>query len=548
MEELRGNFGIGHCRYPTAGSQSCAEAQPLYTNSPYGLCVAHNGNITNVEELKQQLSESFRHINTNSDSELLLNLFAEELQRRARSKLRPSQIFEAAAEVMAACRGGYAVVIVINGVGLFAFRDPHGIRPAVFGTRESIDAVDQKGNPLMDFCVASESVALDTLGFNLIGDVEPGEALFFDSRSNTLHRRQCAESHTLSPCIFEYVYFARPDSVMNGVGVYESRLRMGEYLARRILHLHPEPDIDVVIPIPDTSRSSALQCAEFLQRPFREGFIKNRYIARTFIMPGQAKRKKTVRLKLNTIRGEFKGKAVLLVDDSVVRGTTATQIILMAREAGARKVYLCSAAPAVRHPNVYGVDIPTRNELVAHGRTERDVARIIGADWLVYQTIEDLEQSVWDAAAGVPDEPASMAEAKARIPRFDSSCFSGEYVTSDVNEEYLERLAAGRNDAVRFGGNEFPMDHSKAHTNGHSVSAPSKENGHAEILSKAIFERRLSISSTPPASPSPALDPKSPHAPVPKRSNSDADSLCEGIQNKVGRASPMIANNAELGL
>ena len=481
MTELRGHFGLGHCRYPTAGSSSCAEAQPLYTNAPYGISVAHNGNLTNYEELSARLRSQFRHINTKSDSELLLNIFAEELQRRQRPNLKHSQIFEATSEVMSVCRGGYAVVMLINGVGLLAFRDPYGIRPAVFGTRAS------GPDGAQDLCVASESVALDTLGFKLVGDVAAGEALFFDARSNTLHRRMCAEAASLSPCIFEYVYFARPDSVMNGIGVYEPRLRMGEHLARRILALHPSHDIDVVIPIPDTSRTCALQCAAVLNRPFREGFIKNRYIARTFIMPGQAQRRKTVRLKLNTIGGEFRGRSVLLVDDSIVRGTTSTEIVQMARDAGAKRVYFCSAAPAVRHPNVYGVDIPTRSELVAHGREDAEVAGVIGADWVVYQSIDDLEQAVWDAAAGVsadgdllynvqvngvlqPGEAeerraaarVALAAAKERIPRFDSSCFSGEYITGDIDEQYLHNLAGGRNDAVRFGGNEFPLDGSDA--------------------------------------------------------------------------------------
>eukprot|EP00980_Cylindrotheca_fusiformis_P022280 scaffold9176_cov129-Cylindrotheca_fusiformis.AAC.4 len=404
MEELRGNVGLGHVRYPTAGSSSCAEAQPLYTNYPHGICVAHNGNLTNTDALYNRMTSSQRHVNTDSDSELLLNLFAETLtQQEQNSDNRIDSVFATCREVMHDVKGGYATVYYINGVGLVGFRDPHGIRPLVFGCRSNdpedtrkkwtTDMIKDTATQL-DYALSSESVAIDTLGFHLVRDVRPGEAIFVDMISGNCHVRQCVENATPAPCIFEYVYFARPDSIMDGVSVYESRLKMGELLAEKIKRVHPIHGIDVVIPIPDTSRTSALQAAYYLGCPFREGFIKNRYIARTFIMPGQATRKKSVRLKLNTIKSEFAGRNVLLVDDSIVRGTTANEIVQMARDAGARQVFFCSAAPPIRYPNIYGIDIPTREELIAYEREEEEIASKIGCDWVVYQDLEDLETSV----------------------------------------------------------------------------------------------------------------------------------------------------------
>ena len=361
MLRLFGNMGIGHVRYPTAGCESSAEAQPFYVNSPYGISLAHNGNLTNSNKLKQELfQEDLRQINTDSDSEVLLNVFAHELQQHGKLKVEVDDVFKAVAGVHRRCRGAYAAVAMITGYGVVAFRDPFGIRPLVYGRQET-----PQGD---NFMVASESVALDALGYELIRDVAPGEAVFI-SLDGKLHTRQCAESPTVMPCIFEYVYLARPDSIIDDVSVHKARLRMGEKLADKILRVRPDHDIDVVIPIPDTSRTSALQLANNLGLKFREGFIKNRYIGRTFIMPGQQQRKKSVRQKLNAIDLEFRGKNVLLVDDSIVRGTTSSQIIDMAREAGAKKVYFASAAPPVRFPNVYGIDMPISNELIAHGRT-----------------------------------------------------------------------------------------------------------------------------------------------------------------------------------
>lgn len=427
MLHLRGNMGIGHVRYPTAGCESSAEAQPFYVNSPYGISLAHNGNLTNAESLREALfREDQRHINTDSDSEVLLNVFAHELQQLGKLRVNEQDIFRAVAAVHRRCRGAYAAVAMITGYGIVAFRDPYGIRPLVFGRRET-----QEGP---EYMVASESVALDVLGFELIDDVQPGEAVIL-TRKGAFHRRQCAEHPVYSPCIFEHVYLARPDSILDKVSVYKARLRMGEKLAEKIRRTWPEHDIDVVIPIPDTSRTAALQLAVALGLKYREGFIKNRYIGRTFIMPGQQQRRKSVRQKLNAIDLEFRGKNVLLVDDSIVRGTTSRQIIQMARDAGARKVYFASAAPAVRYPNVYGIDMPAREELIAFGRTDAEVAEAIGADRLVYQDLEDLIEAV---RYGNP-----------RIERFDTSVFNGEYVTGDVDETYLDRLQAQRNDAVR---------------------------------------------------------------------------------------------------
>lgn len=452
MIELRGNFGLGHVRYPTAGSSSCAEAQPLYTNYPYGICVAHNGNLTNTAELTVEVREKYqRHVNTDSDSELLLNIFATAMASNdvlSKNGFEvEKQIFAAIEEVMTKCQGGYAGLYLINGVGLVGFRDPHGIRPIVFGSRSqkstgnivpSTPGDMKRARGSLDYVMASESVAIDALGFNLVRDIKPGEAIFIDYHGNC-HARQCHANASLAPCIFEYVYFARPDSIMDGVSVYESRLQMGEKLAHKIMKTHPDHDIDVVIPIPDTSRTSALQAAYILGRPFREGFIKNRYIARTFIMPGQETRKKSVRLKLNTIKSEFAGRNVLLVDDSVVRGTTAGEIVDMARDAGALKVYFASAAPAIRYPNIYGIDIPTRHELVAYERKEKEIAEHIGCDWIIYQDCEDLEEAVKISCA--PDQ---------KLDVFDTSCFTGKYVTGQtIDDEYFQNLHKQRNDTAQ---------------------------------------------------------------------------------------------------
>ncbi len=424
MQRLTGNVGIGHVRYPTAGTSSPALAQPFYVNSPYGIALAHNGNLTNAAELSRELFQSdLRHLNTDSDSEVLLNVFAHELQRMGKLVPTAEDIFEAIAALHRRCRGAYAVVAMVANYGIVAFRDPNGIRPLVFGSREGA------GGP--EYMIASESVALDVLGYRLVRDVAPGEAIYIDVNGQ-LHTRQCAGSTQLAPCIFEHVYFARPDSIMDGVSVYKARLRQGEKLADKILRLRPDHDIDVVIPIPDSSRIAGQSLAQRLGVKFREGLVKNRYIGRTFIMPGQSERKKSVRQKLNAISLEFKGKNVLLVDDSIVRGTTCSQIIDMARDAGARKVYFASAAPAVRYPNVYGIDMPSARELIAHGHSEEEVSAQIGADWLVYQDLEDLIAS---SAEGSPD-----------IPQFECSVFNGDYVTGDVDEHYLNHLAAERSD------------------------------------------------------------------------------------------------------
>ena len=430
MLNLHGNMGIGHTRYPTAGNFSSAESQPFYVNSPFGIALGHNGNLTNAEKLKRELFETDqRHINTNSDSEVLLNIFAHELQTRVQGNLilEPGDIFSAVEAVHKRCRGAYAVVALIVGRGIVAFRDPNGIRPAVIGKR-MVDGKDE-------FMIASESVAVDALGYELLRDIEPGEAIYLDINGN-MHSQQCAQETQCSPCIFEHVYFARPDSVMDGISVYKARLRMGEYLAQNIKRTYPDHDIDVVLPIPDTSRTSALSLAYHLGIRYSEGFIKNRYIGRTFIMPGQKQRKKSVRQKLNPIGLEFKGKNVLLVDDSIVRGTTSQQIIQMARDAGAKKVYFASAAPPVQFPNVYGIDMPAASELIGHNRNAEQIAKLIGADWLIYQDLSDLEEAV-------------KKKAKSKVDRFDTSVFNGEYVTGDVTEEYLKSIEDARNDSTR---------------------------------------------------------------------------------------------------
>jgi amidophosphoribosyltransferase len=435
MRELLGTSGIGHCRYPTAGSAfSDLESQPFYVNSPFGLTLGHNGNLTNSEALKRELFQlDFRHVNTNSDSEVLLNVLALELERSAQHhRLDPEAIFRAVAGVHKRCRGAYAIVAMIAGYGLLAFRDPFGIRPLCVGVAET-----PRGN---EYLVASESVALDALGFRFLRDLEPGEAIYVDLAGN-FHSRQCANDPRLVPCIFEYVYLARPDSVLDGTSVYEARLRLGGELARKIGALPEAADIDVVIPIPDSSRPSALELANNLGLKYREGFIKNRYVGRTFIMPGQAMRKKSVRQKLNPIGMEFKDKVVLLVDDSIVRGTTSREIVQMAREAGARKVYFASASPPVRYPNVYGIDMPTPRELVATGRDEAGIAREIGADLLVYQEIDALKRAV--------------RAANPRLTEFEASCFDGRYVTGDVTADYLSQLAAERHE---LRGEDDPAD------------------------------------------------------------------------------------------
>ncbi|TXK66029.1 amidophosphoribosyltransferase [Alkalisalibacterium limincola] len=424
MRLLTGRIGIGHCRYPTAGSEGSDEAQPFYVNSPYGIALAHNGNLINTDALRQQVFETDRrNINTESDSEVMLNVFAHELQHQ--KELTPAAAMEAVRGVNRRCIGGYAVVGVVLGLGLVAFRDPHGIRPLVIGRREAVDGVE--------YAVASESVALDILGFQRVRDVAPGECVVVTARGD-LYAEPCAEPAAHTPCIFEYVYMARPDSMIENISVHKARMRMGVALGEKIKRMRPDHDIDVVIPIPDTSRTSALEMAHVLDVKYREGFIKNRYIGRTFIMPGQGERVKSVRRKLNPIPLEFKDRVVLLVDDSIVRGTTSRQIIQMAREAGARKVYVASAAPPVRHPNIYGIDMPAPDELVAHGRTDEEVQDLLGCDWLIYQDLEDLEEAV--------------AGSKKYVSRFDSSCFSGEYVTR-VEPDYFERIRQQRSDDAK---------------------------------------------------------------------------------------------------
>jgi amidophosphoribosyltransferase len=427
MLQLYGNMGIGHVRYPTAGCESSAEAQPFYVNSPYGISLAHNGNLTNSNKLKQELfQEDLRQINTDSDSEVLLNVFAHELQQHGKLRMEVDDVFKAVAAVHKRCRGAYAAVAMVTGYGVVAFRDPYGIRPLVYGKQETTRGTN--------YMMASESVALDALGYELIRDVAPGEAVFI-SLDGQLHTRQCADNPTVKPCIFEYVYLARPDSIIDDVSVYKARLRMGEKLADKIRRVRPDHDIDVVIPIPDTSRTSALQLANNLGLKYREGFIKNRYIGRTFIMPGQQQRKKSVRQKLNAIDLEFSGKNVLLVDDSIVRGTTSSQIIDMARDAGANKVYFASAAPPVRYPNVYGIDMPNSDELIAHGRTDEEVCKEIGADWLLFQDMEDLVEAVSKGSDG--------------IQGFDDSVFTGNYITGDIDEKYLDLLQSARSDTAK---------------------------------------------------------------------------------------------------
>lgn len=427
IDRLKGNMGIGHVRYPTAGTASSAEAQPMYVNSPFGIIMAHNGNLTNADELAKELFKADRrHLNTDSDSEVLLNVFAHELQKVASMTLTADDVFTAVANVHQRCSGAYAVVALIIGYGIVCFRDPYAIRPIVFGERSSDQGTE--------YMVASESVALDVLGFTNIRDVKPGEAIYIES-GGEIHARECARQARYSPCLFELVYLARPDSIIDGISVYKARLRMGEKLADKILGRYPKNDIDVVIPIPYTSSTCALPLSYRLQVKYREGLIKNRYIGRTFIMPGQQQRQHSVRQKLNPIELEIKGKNVLLVDDSIVRGTTSKQIVKMVRKAGARKVYFASAAPAVRYPNVYGIDMPATNEFIANQRTEQEVADYIGADWLIYQDLDDLI--------------SCAVEGNTDITHFDTSVFNGHYITKGVDKDYLDRIETERGDAAK---------------------------------------------------------------------------------------------------
>jgi amidophosphoribosyltransferase len=418
MQRLSGSFGIGHVRYPTAGTSSSAEAQPFYVNSPFGIAFAHNGNLTNAHELVEEISRlARRHINTSSDSELLLNIFAHELHLTSGLSPSPDEIFQAVSQVHTKARGAYAAVAAIIGVGLIAFRDPFGIRPLVLGSKQT-----ENGK---EYMIASESVALDAVGFRFVRDVAPGEAIFVTSEGQ-LYTQQCAKTPRNVPCIFEFVYFARPDSFIDGISVYASRVNMGRSLGQKIAKEWADKDIDVVIPIPETSMDVALQIANELKLPYRQGYVKNRYIGRTFIMPGQTIRRKSVRRKLNAIKSEFKGKNVLLVDDSIVRGTTSEQIIEMARESGAKKVYFSSAAPPIRFPNVYGIDMPSANELIAYGREIDEVAQLINADGLIYQDIDDLIDAV------KIENP--------NIKQFETAVFDGNYVTGDIDQTYLERI------------------------------------------------------------------------------------------------------------
>ena len=428
MLRLRGPMGIGHVRYPTAGSQDRELAQPMYVNSPYGISISHNGNLTNSEELSKVLiEEDLRHLNTDSDSEVLLNVFAHELQKQGSSEPSPKEIFTAVRATHKRVRGAYSTVIMINGIGLVGFRDPFGIRPLIVGRKDN----DLLGS---EYMIASESIVLDVLGFEVMNDVSAGEAVFVNL-DGEIHIQACIDNPIHTPCIFEYVYLARPDAVIDKISVHKSRLRMGEALAEKIMKTIPDHDIDVVIPIPDSSTTSALQLASTLGLKYREGFVKNRYIGRTFIMPFQEKREKSVRQKLNPIELEFEGKVVLLVDDSIVRGTTSRKIIEMARTAGAKKVYFASAAPPIRYQNVYGIDMAATTELIAHQRTEEEVCASIGADWLIYQDLDDLIQA---ASEGNPN-----------IQQFECSIFDGNYVTSDIDAGYLKNLERNRNDKTK---------------------------------------------------------------------------------------------------
>ncbi|MFT6989769.1 MAG: amidophosphoribosyltransferase [Paraglaciecola sp.] len=441
MKRLTGQFGIGHVRYPTAGSSSSAEAQPFYVNSPYGIAFAHNGNLTNAHELQDEVSKvARRHINTTSDSELLLNIIAHELQNCEGLHLTPEEVFKAVSKVHIKIRGAYAVVAAIIGNGMLAFRDPFGIRPLALGKRKT-----EFGD---EFMVASESVALDAVGFTFIRDVAPGEAIYV-TEAGELHTQQCAHQPINAPCIFEFVYFARPDSFIDGISVYASRVNMGRKLGQKIAKEWADLDIDVVIPIPETSSDVALQISIELDKPYRQGFVKNRYIGRTFIMPGQTMRRKSVRRKLNAIPSEFKDKSVLLVDDSIVRGTTSEQIIEMARESGAKKVYFASAAPEIRFPNVYGIDMPSANELIAYGREIEQISDLIRADGLIFQDLTDLIDAV--------------RELNPEVKRFETSVFDGNYITGDIDNAYLQRIDNMRNEETKNEGVQAELSNLEMH-------------------------------------------------------------------------------------
>jgi amidophosphoribosyltransferase len=432
MARLLGNMGVGHVRYPTAGCASVAEAQPFYVNSPYGIIFAHNGNLTNVSEIVNSLFETdMRHMNTNSDSEVMLNVFAHAMARRGAVKPNEFDVFAAVEEVHRRCKGGYAVIAMVAGVGMIAFRDLHGIRPLVFGTRGGNPNGEGNGT---EYMIASESVALQVSGFDLDHDLAPGEVIFIDMEG-TVYRHESLQAHEKTPCLFEFVYLARPDSVLDGASVYQCRINMGTKLATKIKRGWAHVPIDVVIPIPSTSRVAAQEIATRLNLPYRDALVRNRYVGRTFIMPGQAQRRQSIRRKLNPIPQVFQGKNVLLVDDSIVRGTTIREIVAMVREQGAKKVYVCSAAPPVRFPNVYGIDMPARSELIASGRDVRQLAKDIGADELIFQDLEDLKQAITEVAPG--------------LTHFDTSVFDGVYVTGDITEEYLNTLERKRNDAAK---------------------------------------------------------------------------------------------------
>ncbi|KMV73123.1 amidophosphoribosyltransferase [bacteria symbiont BFo2 of Frankliniella occidentalis] len=445
MQRLQGTMGIGHVRYPTAGSSSASEAQPFYVNSPYGITLAHNGNLTNAHELRTRLFEQGRrHINTTSDSEVLLNVFAQELDRFQDYPLTADNIFTAIECMHRQIRGAYAVVAMLIGHGMIAFRDPNGIRPLVLGKRQLPDGRNE-------YMVASESVALDTLGFEFIRDVVAGEAVYITEHGE-LFTRQCADAPKNNPCLFEYVYFARPDSFIDKISVYNARIRMGTKLGEKIAREWRDLDIDVVIPIPETSTDVALEIARILDKPYRQGFVKNRYVGRTFIMPGQQLRRSAVRRKLNANRAEFRDKNVLLVDDSIVRGTTSEQIIEMAREAGAKRVYLASAAPEIRFPNVYGIDMPSVNELIAHGREVDEICQLIKADALIFQDLNDLIEAVKEENPDITD--------------FECSVFNGVYVTQDVNQEYLDYLQSLRKDDVKAVARQNEVEGLELHNEG----------------------------------------------------------------------------------
>jgi len=438
MRELKGYSGIGHVRYPTAGCASPLEAQPFYVNAPFGISLAHNGNLVNAEKLSEEIfAVDRRHLNTSSDSEIILNILAHELELCKGLHFTAKDIFAAVAKVNERCSGGYACIGLIGDHGLIAFRDPHAIRPLIFGKRETPKGVE--------YMAASESVALDVLGFDIVRDVAPGECIFFPFGSDQYYTQVCAEKTEYTPCIFEHVYLARPDSIIDEISVYKARLRMGEYLAKKILTKIAAKDVDVVIPIPDSGRTAALEVAHKLNCKYREGFIKNRYIGRTFIMPGQDIRQKSIRHKLNAVALEFKGKNVLMIDDSIVRGNTSKEIIQMARDVGAKKVYFASAAPAVRYPNVYGIDMPSRQELIAHGLTDEEVAKFIGADTVFYQDIKNMI--------------AAAKEGNPKLDGFDTSCFDGKYCTGDVTDRYLTHIEQLRND---FAKQERDSEYAKA--------------------------------------------------------------------------------------